>query len=298
MAFHKRAIRVVISKAPVTSGDLVGDITDQITLDGLRIIVQAYERPLVFGTAEVMVYGMTPSQMAFFTRIQGDPGSVTTVTTISVQAQDAHGLYSLVYSGAVLSAMPELNQAPDVPFTMTCQTVGGITDILVAPKSYNGSEDAASIFNVLASQAGLSYVNRGVTAVLSNPYLHGSWNDQLRATAQAAGAAFSISGSVLTTWPAAGAAPQSTDTITTITPNTGLIGYPKRESVRMLFDTEYNPTLHPGGFVKLDELKDPAGLVKNCEGTWLVLECYHNLSCEMPGGPWMTSVVCGLKKAA
>jgi hypothetical protein len=43
---------------------------------------------------------------------------------------------------------------------------------------------------------------------------------------------------------------------------------------------------------------NPAGLVKNCEGTWLVLECYHSLSCEMPGGPWMTSVMCGLKKAA
>jgi hypothetical protein len=296
MAFYKRVLRVILAKADITSDNLSGNPTDQLTLDGLRVIVQAYERPRIFGTAQVQIYGMTPSQMAFFTRVDGDVTAAGVQITASVLAQDARGIYSLVYSGAVINALPQLNQAPDVSFSLTCQTLGGLVGLLVAPKSYNGSEDAASIFNVLATQAGLTYTNRGVTAVLSNQYLHGSWTDQLRATALAAGANFNISGTNLTTWPLDGAAPDETDTITTITPTTGLIGYPRRESVQMLFDTEYNPAIHASGFIKLDGLNDPAGLVKNCLGTWQVLECLHNLSSEAPGGPWMTSLVCGLQK--
>jgi hypothetical protein len=297
MAFVKRAITVRLKKTTNSATNLAGTTVDQLELNGLRVILQSYNRPQIFGTAQVQIYGMSPSDMAFFTKVQ-DANALLNSIELSVLAGQLDAQMSLVYTGVVIQSQAELNQAPNVVFNVTCQSAANFTDILIAPRSYSASVAAATVLADMANQAGLTFVNGGVTAVINTPYLSGSWTDQLRSIAMAAGANFLISNGELNVWPKAGAAPSAMLTKTTITPKTGLIGYPRREGFNMMFDCEYNPAVKPGHLIMLDGLDDFGGLVKNCLGTWQVLEILHNLTAEMPGGPWMSSVTCGLQQAA
>jgi hypothetical protein len=292
VAFYKRVLRVVLVKRTINSDNLTGDEVDQIQLDGLRVIVQAHQQQGAFGTAEIQVYGMTPSQMAFFTYVQdGSKAYSNTIIQASVLAQDWRGIFSLIYVGTVIDAQPELNQAPDVGFNVVCSSAADQGLLLIPPKSYNGSEDAASVFNVLASQAGYGFQNGGVTTVLNNLYLSGTWMDQYQALVRAAGCNAFVSNNTLMIWPPGGSLADTTSVIA-VSPDTGLIGYPRRRQTQMMCDIEFQPSIQPGAHILLYGLNDPAGLTNNCLGEWVIYEILHTMGSEAPGAPWMISLVC------
>jgi hypothetical protein len=92
-----------------------------------------------------------------------------------------------VFAGNIVQAWGNYQSQPDVFLEIQAQTayVNQLTP--VAPRSFNGTVDVATIAAQLASAMGYSFENNGVTAPLSNVYLPGTAMDQLKSLVRAAG---------------------------------------------------------------------------------------------------------------
>ncbi|MEE8658516.1 hypothetical protein CGLAMM_02785 [Acetobacteraceae bacterium EV16G] len=104
------------------------------------------------------------------------------------------------------------------------------------------------------------------------------------------------------------------DTIPVISAENGMIGYPRYSPVGCQIITIFRPELTfyslvklesrylPAAFASLDEngfnqmrqfvIKDENAQKSPWDGYWLVVAVNHDLSCEVPGGPWITELEC------
>lgn len=104
------------------------------------------------------------------------------------------------------------------------------------------------------------------------------------------------------------------DSIPVISAENGMIGYPRYSSIGCRIVTIFRPELTFYGLVKLESRYLPAAFtnldkngfnemgqyVRNepdaqkspWDGYWLTTAVNHDLSCEVPGGPWLTEIEC------
>jgi hypothetical protein len=147
---------------------------DTVTIDGLRAsarIIKAGGPSM--GTAEADLFGMTKSQMNKLSTL----GMVATLqrrNVITINAGDAEAGMSTVFRGTITGAWADFTGAPDVVFHVD-EHIGGIEAMVpIAPTSFKGGADVATIMAGLATQMGLNFENNGVSVQLSNPYLSGT----------------------------------------------------------------------------------------------------------------------------
>jgi hypothetical protein len=175
----------------------------------------------------------------------------------------------------------------------------------------------------LATQMGLVFENNGVQVQLSSPYFAGTALQQAQKCAKAANIEMYIDTGTaclgtspngtaepiktvlgtLAIWPKSGT---RGGTIPQISAASGMIGYPRWFNSGMEFRTLFNPSVRVGGVINMESslgtgvvYQNPAlpkpeqVLAGGPNGRWYVNgPVVHDLSAQMPGGPWMTEARC------
>lgn len=144
----------------------------------------------------------------------------------------------------------------------------------------------------LAKTMGLVFENNDVQVKLSYPYFAGTALMQVRACASAARIFYVIERGTLAIWQKdKGRAGE----IPLISPETGMVGYPSLSSSGMTLKTLFNRTIRVGGDIRVESAAPVSStpmMRGRFRGKFRVGPISHSLSCEVPGGPWFTTLEC------
>lgn len=258
-----------------------------ITLSGLRVIchVDKVTFPQMGSTLVMKVYGMSLDHMNALSKA----GLLydSRENTVLVEAGDAVLGLSTVFRGIVNEAFPSLDTAEDAHFHVVAQTWPLAQLRPVAPTSYPGAVSAASAIQAMATVGGFNFQNDGVTAVLSSPYFPGTVWQQVQSAVRGANcfAFLDDTTNTLVIWPKN--APTPPTATLTVSPQTGMIGYPKFQQrtiiVRMTFSPQYvvRPSL---------TLLVRSSLAAANNARLRVTSVAYDLASQMPDGPWEATI--------
>jgi hypothetical protein len=277
--FTKKRLELTITLGTGTYGESVGDT---VTVTGLRMsaeivnVIGAYQ-----GVLQLRAFGLSQELMNRLTTIGPVARAMLGKNKVFLKAGDENGMTS-IYEGSIINAWGDYNSAPDVAFNLLAQA--GAVGALKHAEATNPdveSADVAQMMSALAQQMGLQFENSGVVARISRPHFDGPALTQVQVIAAAAGVEYTVDRGVLAIWPR-GASRTSEPPL--ISAATGMVGYPSFSSQGISITTIFNPKVVVGGLVEVD-----SSLLMAC-GKWKVLKVSHSLSCEMPGGPWFTTI--------
>ena len=282
MSFARRRIELKFTLGTGSFGD-----GNSVTLSGLRCSANITKAGgAALSSLDLTVYGMTLDQMNKLTVLNVLQYTEGAPNTVTVSAGDDQQL-SVCFQGNITEAWADANGAPDVKFH-----VAAYNGVLDATKpadvtSYKGEVDVATILSAIAGQMDppRTFENSGVSVQLRDPYLPGTLLDQAKAAATAANIYMLLDDDVLAIWPKDGT--RNLD-VATISPETGLVGYPAFSQNNINLRTLYNPNVAIGGKVKVKSSLEQAN------GSFVVAKVTHNLDAETPGGAWFTALECGL----
>lgn len=293
MAFSKRRINL---KFQLGTGSFGSDGSDTLELTGLRTSA-TITKPggAQMCTAGLRVQGMTLDQMNKLT-ILGKAVMQARRNIVVISAGDEDSGVSVCFSGVIMEAWADLMGAPDGVFQVVANTSYLAAMKPVAPTSYNGSVDVATVMAGIAAQwpaeatsgdgtalVGIPFENSGVMTVLANPYFPGTLRDQALACQRAAGFEMILDDSVMAIWPKGGV--RNGQQIV-ISADTGMVGYPARTQEGITLTTLFNPSLVFGSLVQVKSTLLPA------EGQWRIASLTHELEAETPGGSWFSHIEC------
>jgi len=283
MSFTRRRIDL---KFTLGAGSF-GEGGNSVEITGLRCsanIVKAGGAAL--SSLSLTVWGMTLDQMNKLTVLNVLQYTEAGPNTVTVSAGDDTGV-SVAFQGNITESWADLHAAPDASFH-----VAAFNGVLDATKpadatSYRGDVDVATILSQIAGQMDppRTFENSGVSVQLRDPYLPGTLLDQAKAAATAANIYMLLDDEVLAIWPKDGT--RNLD-VATLSPETGLVGYPAFSQNNINVRSLYNPTVAIGGKVKVKSSLEQAN------GQFVVAKVTHSLDSEMPGGQWFTDLECGL----
>lgn len=237
------------------------------------------------GQATIRVYGMRLPEMAqlmgSFRVVAGQ--ALFNNNHVLVEAGDAGALPSQIFAGLIQQAPIDLGNQPASCLTILANA--GMFDAIkpVAPSSYPGTADVATIMQNIAAQMGWAFENSGVKAKLSTPYFPGTLREQARRCAEAAHINWHLddSANTLAIWPKGGARGGA---VPLISPDTGLVGYPTNyNNIGVSCTTLFNPALRVGGQVQVKSSLPYA------TGRFVVYNIAHELDSETPNGDWLTT---------
>jgi len=303
-SYTQKVISVTITLGKGTFGQ-TGLNTVKLTAPPLRVIATILKGAFPsMDTAEVRMYGLPPSIMNSVSTLGVPLLMMRQGNTMLVEAGDAVNGMAVVWNGYIRQAWQDYSDAPDTFLNLIGNTgvQGKITP--VAPLSFPGTADVATIMAGLAQQMGWGFENGGVQVKIASPYLAGTALDQAHALARAANiemyADSSTSPITLAIWPKTGT---RGGMIPAINAASGLVGYPQFQDSGMGFRTLYNPNIKLGGQIQMQSsiggaTTQPQGTAPTAQtggpnGTWYVqAPLVHNLSAQEPGGPWFTDVSC------
>jgi hypothetical protein len=271
MAFTKKRINVTFEM----------DGAQANTQSGKRVscrIVNAGSPSM--GTADIAIYGMTLSDMNALSTI-GTQFNQIGKNRVSIYAGDSDQSMKLAFQGTIYMAWMDGQAQPEVPFRVNAY--GGLYEAVAKadPTSVQGTADVAQVIQQIAQQAGLQFENNGVNVKLSNPYLPGTAREQILNIARAAGIEWTIENGTVAIWDSAKGRQGRN---VTLSPETGLVGYPSFNQAAIIARSVYNPEIVLGSQVTIQSQIKPAS------GTWNVVNVVHEIESEMPNGAWFTVV--------
>jgi hypothetical protein len=253
----------------------------QMTVSGLRTFVQVSQAMTPQPSqCQIRVFGLTLDQINTLTKT----GSVFQVRNnqVAVQAGDDQSGLATIFNGIIYWAVPEFGEQPETSFLIKANP-GGTIQLKPTPAvSFPKSVAADVALKQILQPAGVTLEANGTMPTLASPYFPGTvWQQAMRALA--AGDLFGYYDGVaqkLAVWPKTGN--RSTSPIT-ISPATGMIGYPEymenQIRVRTLFDPSFQNAT-PGTQIQVQSQLTPAS------GKFVLNVVDYNLSSEAPGGPW------------
>ncbi|WP_454695667.1 baseplate hub protein [Achromobacter aegrifaciens] len=281
MTFIKRRIDVTISLGEGKFGDTKGP---DVTLTGYRVsaAVVAYTAD-VQSQLQLRIFGLSQDMMNKLTSI----GPVMTErrgrNRILVEAGDERNTLSTLYEGDIDQAWADYNQAPEVVFNVVALSSAGKALKPVPPRSYRGATSVAVVMRDIAASMELAFQNNGVDVFLSNPYFPGTDVDQLRACARAARISYTIERGILAIWPADG---KRVDPPIEVSPELNLVGYPTFTGGGIACNLLYTPDVGMGRAVQV------TSSIEAAHGEWAIVGVVHQLESEVPGGAWMSQILC------
>lgn len=313
-SWTEKAIDITIRLGTGTFGQ-TGKNT--VKLSNLRMIVSVLKAGYPsMDTATARVYGVTQSVMNSVSTLGIPLTMYRAGNAMLIEAGDKGGAMFTVFNGYLGQAYQNFDDAPE-----TClELVGwaGQAEAITPTEavSYSGSVDVATIMSNIAKKQGWNFENNGVKIQVSNPYLWGTAIQQVHDLARTANIeAYLDSGKspiVLAIWPRyqtrGGTKPL-------ISPQSGLIGYPKFQSSGMSFRCLFNPNIQFGSQIIMQSSTGSTARTvtpgdvsqANASGTnlppttntggpngeWYVISpLSYDLSAQMPGGPWFCEVNC------
>lgn len=281
------AVRQINLTFQLGTGNFGTSTPTTFTFRGLRVIchVEGVVFPQMGSTLTMKVYGLSLDHMnaLSYAGLLFD----TRQNAVLVEAGDATLGLSTVFNGQVVEAYPSLDTANDAHFYVYAQ-LGAIARLKpVAPSSYPGSVPAATAMQSMAKLAGFNFQNNGVTAVLQSPYFPGTAWQQIQSAVRAANCFAFVDGptNTLIIWPKTSATPPAATVL--ISPQTGMIGYPKFQKRTIIVRTLFNPQIafRPSLTVMIQSQLTAANNAK-----LTINKVDHDLASQMPDGPWETTV--------
>ncbi len=274
----ERLIDVSFSLGTGPTGQGAGET---YTYSGLRVTANIVEAGgFISPTGQFTIYGMPPAEMNKISSL-GLYALRARNNVITVSAGDAVNGMSQVFSGQILEAYIDFANAPDAAFQVSSLDALNVQLSPATATGFNGGVPVATIMQTLATQMGYSFQNNGVTSLLSNPYFPGSLADQVKACAVAANINYQMRQGVLAIWPKY--SPRG-GAIPTISPETGMIGYPSFASNGLALRTLFNPEIMIGGQVNVQ-----SSLTAAC-GNWMIFQLAHTLESQTPNGMWESQI--------
>lgn len=281
--FTKKDLRFTF----VLSNNAVFDVTGNNTLkvNGLRAAADIKGAGMpAFPEAELTIFGLKQEDMNALTALAFSPDGMQR-NTVTVEADSGQG-FSTVFSGQMITSGPDYSGIPQAPLKVFARVLGFDSLNPAAPTSYTGTVDVATIVQNLATAMGFGTIeNNGVNIQLSSSYFSGTLADQLRAVKQHANIQVYFDGDTLAICPAGGVRSQPAFTLT---PQSGLIGYPKLDFQRgyVYVKALYNPAFRFGGPITIQGSDVPLA-----NGSWTIGTITNNLSSLMPNGPWFSNML-------
>lgn len=276
--FTEKLIELTIT---LGTGNFGADLGDTVTISNSRILARlSNPGGESMGMAQIRVYGMSQQLMNQLTTIGQINRAIRVKNTVSVAAGDANGM-QLSFFGVIVDAYAEYNGAPDVPFVI--EAAAGM-DIAVKPvnaTSYKGQVAVTQIMQDLATEAGLAFEPNGVAVNLLNTYLSGTTLNKIQKVARAANVQYTIDRGTLAIWDLG----KSRDgEVPLISVDSGMVGYPTLSSKGMSLRTAFNFNIKLGADVKVQSS------VEMANGIWHVFNVDHEISSQMPDGPWFSNI--------
>jgi hypothetical protein len=274
---NKKELRFIIT---LGTGKFGSSSNNQIRLEGYRATIEIDKAGgMMMGTLRAQIYGVQQSDMNAVTTLQWKPRSLIP-NTVEVYAIDG-AQETLVFTGNIVNAWGNYQSMPDVFLQIQAQSAYFAQLTPVAPRSYKGQIDVASIMGQIARTMGFTFENNGVQVQLSDMYLANTGLEQAKTLARAAGIDLYVDDNVLAITPPnvprGGLVPE-------ISSQTGLVGYPTFDGVGVNFQTLFNPSIAFGGAIRL--VTD----IKQAAGQWIVTSVAHRLESEKPGAAWFSTV--------
>ncbi len=278
MSFTKKYIEVDFSLA---QGVFQGG-GNTYTASGLRVaarIVQA--GGITWGDAALAIYGLPLSVMNQLSTY-GNTLTVQGRNTVTVKAGDDPNSLTTVYMGDIYDGFVDGQMMPNVPFRVDAR-VGAYAGVKpIPPLTQPGSQDVATLLQQVANSAGWQFENSGVNVKLMNPYHPGTATQQVHSIVRAAGIEHVVDNNTLAIWPP-GQARQGDAVL--ISPQTGLVGYPRFNSMGIDITTLWQPGLEYGKNIQVQSSITPA-----C-GTWTIRRLDLDLESETPNGRWFANIM-------
>lgn len=270
------------------------DNANTLVLTGLRTlaVVKGLTRP-AWPEAELTIFGMAQSDMNALCSLAYNLEQVAR-NSVQIDADSGNG-FSTIFSGQIVNGYIDYSGAPDVSFKVQARALY-LQSLETTPAiSYPGPTDAVQIIQTLAVKSGYQFENNGVKAQLSSPYCAGTAGDQIEQICKAIGCQRFIEGNVLAIAPPG--VPRSLPGFT-LSPSSGLVGYPVAESrgyinVRALYNTAFRfggPITIAGSDVVIDASTRTQFVNSRADGNWYVGTIVHNLEAYKFGGAWFSDM--------
>lgn len=269
------------------------DGSDQLDVFGLRSVASIQSviggDTAFGGRALIQIFGMKPSDMAQLSTLGFDQAKINKNRVSVIAYDDDNAKNSVeVFSGGIFVAHINYNAMPDVSLTLECYAQINEQTQAIPGTSVDGSGDVATMLQGVcaASSPALTFVNKGVTAKLSNPAFSGSPSQQIADICCAAGVPYTLQDGTLTIWPKG----TNVDGVTVeIGPDNGMVGYPEYTQIGIDVTMAFNPEVQLGRQLKIKQASGDKPLpVPGVPGTFWINVVEHELSSEMPDGPWFT----------
>lgn len=289
MTFVKRSLSFQIQ----LQGDTFDGGATTLSIEGIRsrATMQSWigGNTAYGGHAVIQLWGMNPSDMAKLSII-GFTASKIGRNLITVLAGDeTSGNYSEVFSGNIFAADIDYNAMPDVSITLSCSSSLDQQVQKADSTSVPGAGDVATMLQGICASCSppLKFINNGVSAVLSNPAHWGSPEQQIREICISAGIPYKMEpGGTLQIWPR----DQPIDNQTILMgPEQGMVGYPRYSGLGLDVTMEFSPSVQIGRQMQLVQFESKYP-IPGVPGTFWINSVSHDLSAELPGGPWFTMV--------
>jgi hypothetical protein len=296
VSFIKRKIDVQLA----LDGDTFDGSNNVVVLSGLRTLASIRSYTGSTGSfasqLEITIFGMKNQDMAKLSTLGFSAGTYRK-NLINVFAGDDDKGMSQVFSGGITYGNVDYNAMPDVGVTLIASALANSQYNAIAASSYKGSMSVADMLEGIAKAANLNFLNAGVQAKLSNHAVGGTAIDQIKDICRAANVSYAIQNNTLVIWPA-GASRDST--VINIGPDTGMVGYPMYIINGVEVVSEFNPEVEVGRTVNItSSTPDPianGAPVPGANGQFYVWGVSHDLSSEVPNGPWFTRLQLGVSK--
>jgi len=263
---------------------------------------------------DLAVWGMRISDMNALSSLSLEVEGVNR-NTVLLEANSGDGSgWRAVYSGQIVTAGIDYSARPDVPLRIAAQVLYYDMVNPAKPTSYTGSVSAATVISNLAASIGCGFENNGVTTILpGSPYYPGTVVDQIRECALDAGIdvyaepsstsggvpGLDSSGTAVSTQTVIAicpkGAPRNLPSTFTLSPSTGLDGYPSSDSrgnlnVISLFNPAFRfggPLIIAGSNVIIEGTgKNIGTLNSRANGNWMIGTLRHQLDAEVYNGKW------------
>jgi hypothetical protein len=266
----------------LATGNFQGTDGNTATISNFRATADIdHAGGMMMSAARFKIYGLGAPLMNQLTTIAWLSFGVLK-NTIQVQAVDGD-VKTTVFQGTIINSWADYSSAPDVFLYIESQA-GFFNQIQsVPPTSYKGSVNVSTIMQNLANAMGMTFENNNVSVMLQNPYFPNSYMEQAKSAAVAANIDLYLDNNTLAICPK-GVARASI--IPSISPQSGMIGYPRFDKIGITFETIFNPSIQFGGQIQM------TSSVKQACGQWRVGSISHRLSSLLPGGPWNSSIRC------
>lgn len=235
--------------------------------------------------ANVQIFGLSEAKLAQLTLLSFD-GLSLRPNRIQIMAGDSESGMSICFEGEITNSAPDFNAAPSPVLNIEAITAAYPKLLPQSPVSISGSQAVEDLMESLASEAGLTFRNEGVSTSLSNCTINGDPISKMQWVADTIGADLIFDDKEVILVPRDGTRGQLL-TVTAINPQTGQIGYPSFDSMGIRCSCFFRPDLMVAGYCRIESS------LPRASGVWKIYSVDHDLSANLPsGGPW-TSTIAG-----